>query len=296
MTAERVVEAERIKTKIEKLHREYSGTCVVPEDGEESAKFVAVVYNELTPEERQFRMIHGMATGQPQSPGIQANAYSNSMQQLPIFAPQRPPQINSRDWKLAVVNNPDPNNYVPTTIVGAVALQGRLSNQQNRAKEYANNIVLVQKNLEFIRQRETLARQDLMEKDRQYAALRRRLLDLMTRVEVARCLNKPLQADEHRVIQRLSVLLDQVERLRSAFATLQDQAKMQSLSCTSSDALVNADSSLQSDALGVNDQQLLEILTEQRRKLEKMNETARKDLRDLGLIGRRVVSTIPSSI
>ena len=164
MTAERVVEAERIKTKIEKLHREYSGTCVVPEDGEESAKFVAVVYNELTPEERQFRMIHGMATGQPQSPGIQANAYSNSMQQLPIFAPQRPPQINSRDWKLAVVNNPDPNNYVPTTIVGAVALQGRLSNQQNRAKEYANNIVLVQKNLEFIRQRETLARQDLMEK------------------------------------------------------------------------------------------------------------------------------------
>ena len=296
MTAERVVEAERIKTKIEKLHREYSGTCVVPEDGEESAKFVAVVYNELTPEERQFRMIHGMATGQPQSPGIQANAYSNSMQQLPIFAPQRPPQINSRDWKLAVVNNPDPNNYVPTTIVGAVALQGRLSNQQNRAKEYANNIVLVQKNLEFIRQRETLARQDLMEKDRQYAALRRRLLDLMTRVEVARCLNKPLQADEHRVIQRLSVLLDQVERLRSAFATLQDQAKMQSLSCTSSDTLVNVDSSLRSDALGVNDQQLLEILTEQRRKLEKMNETARKDLRDLGLIGRRVVSTIPSSI
>jgi hypothetical protein len=292
MTAERVVEAERIRTKIERLHREYSGTSVVPEDGQESARFVAVVYNELTPEERQFRMIHGMATGQPQHLGMQSQSYYNSQQQQqPIFAPQRPPQINSRDWKMAVVNNPDPSNYVPTPIIGAVALQGRVSNQQNRAKEYANNAVVVQKNLEFIRQREAMARQDLMEKDRQYATLRSRLLDLMTRVEVARCLNKPLQADEHRVMQRLSTLLDQVERLRGAFFTLQDQAKTQSFSGNPTDTLENA-----GDSLGVNNEELLGILTEQRRKLEKMNGTAKSDLRDVGLIGRRVVATVPSSI
>lgn len=291
MTAERVVEAERIRTKIEKLHREYSGTSVVPEDGQESARFVAVVYNELTPEERQFRMIHGMATGQPQHLGMQSQSYHNSQQQQPIFAPQRPPQINNRDWKMAVVNNPDPNNYVPTPIIGAVALQGRVSNQQNRAKEYATNAVVVQKNLEFIRQREAMARQDLMEKDRQYATLRRRLLDLMTRVEVARCLNKPLQADEHRVMERLSILLDQVERLRGAFFTLQDQAKTQSFSGNPTATLANA-----GESLGVNNEELLGILTEQRRKLEKMNGTAKNDLRDVGLVGRRVVATVPSSI
>jgi len=291
MTAERVVEAERIKSKIQKLHMEYTGTCVVPEDGQESAKFVAVVYNELTPEERQFRMIHGMATGLSSQWGMQSPSYHNSQQpqQQPIFAPQRPPQINNRDWKMAVVNNPDPNNYVPTPIIGAVALQGRVSNQQNRATEYANNAVMVQKNLEFIRQREAKARQELMEKDRQYAALRRRLLALMTRVEVARCLNKPLQADEHRVMQRLSILLDQVEQLRGAFFNIQDQAKMQSLSGGNN----GGDNET---LLGVNSQQLLGILTEQRRKLEKMNETAKSDLRDVGLIGRRVVTTVPSSI
>jgi len=297
MTAERVVEAERIKSKIEKLHREYTGSSVVPEDAQESAKFVAVVYNELTPEERQFRMIHGMATGLSLQSGMQSPSYHNSQQyqqhqQQPIFAPQRPPQINGRDWKMAVVNNPDPNNYVPTPIIGAVALQGRVSNQQNRAKEYANNAVLVQKNLEFIRQREAKARQDLTEKDRQYATLRRRLLELMTRVEVARCLNKPLQADEHRVLQRLSILLDQVERLRSAFFNLQDQAKMQSLSGNSG----GNDAGDTETLLGVNSEQLLGILTEQRRKLEKMNETAKTDLRDVALIGRRVVTRVPSSI
>lgn len=220
MTAERVVEAERIKAKIQKLHMEYTGTVVVPEDAQESAKFVTVVYNELTPEERQFRMIHGMATGLSLQPGMQSQPYHSPAQQQPIFAPQRPPQISSRDWKTAVVNNPDPNNYVPTPIIGAVALQGRVSNQQDRAKEYAKNAVLVQENLQFIRQREAKARQELMERDRQYASLRRRLLALMTRVEVARCLNKPLQADEHRVMQRLSTLLDQVERLRGAFNTI----------------------------------------------------------------------------
>mmetsp|Transcript_25498 Transcript_25498/g.59739 ORF Transcript_25498/g.59739 Transcript_25498/m.59739 type:complete len:392 (+) Transcript_25498:78-1253(+) len=298
MTAERVVEAERIRNKIEKLHREYSGTCIVPEDGEESAKFVAVVYNELTPEERQFRMIHGMATGQPQYSGIISQSYHDSQQQQqqPIFAPQRPPQINSRDWKSAVVNNPDPYNYVPTPIVGAVALQGRISNQQNRAKEYANNAVVVQKILEFIRQREAMARQDLMEKDRQYTGMRRRLLELMTRVEVARCLNKPLQADENRVMQRLSFLLDQVERLRGAFFTLQDHAIMQSLSSNISGESMNANVIGKSETMGMQNKQLLRILTEQRRKLEKMNETAKEDLRDVGLIGRRVVRKVPYSI
>lgn len=290
MTAERVVEAERIKAKIEKLHREYTGTIVVPEDAQESAKFVAVVYNELTPEERQFRMIHGMATGLSLQPGMQSSSYHSSQQQQ-IFASQRPPQISSRDWKMAVVNNPDPNNYIPTPIIGAVALQGRVSNQQDRAKEYAKNAVLVQENLQFIRQREAKARQDLMERDRQYASLRRRLLALMTRVEVARCLNTPLQADEHRVMQRLSTLLDQVEKLRGAFFTLQDQAKMQSLSGNSSGAFEDSE-----NILGVNAKELSGILTEQRRKLVTMNEMAKNDIRDVGLIGRRVVATVPSSI
>jgi len=129
-----------------------------------------------------------------------------------------------------------------------------------------------------------------MEKDRQYATLRRRLLDLMTRVEVARCLNKPLQADEHRVMERLSILLDQVERLRGAFFTLQDQAKTQSFSGNPTATLANA-----GESLGVNNEELLGILTEQRRKLEKMNGTAKNDLRDVGLVGRRVVATVPSS-
>ncbi|MGK3741890.1 MAG: hypothetical protein ACI90V_008744 [Bacillariaceae sp.] len=88
MTAERVVETERIRNKLEKLYRVYTGTHVVPEDGEASAKFCAIVYNDLTPEELQVRMIHGMTTGYAQHQG---SSYSQSYNN--IFRPPRPNQI-----------------------------------------------------------------------------------------------------------------------------------------------------------------------------------------------------------
>jgi hypothetical protein len=290
MTAERVVETERIRNKLEKLYRVYTGTHVVPEDGEASAKFCAIVYNDLTPEELQHRMIHGMTTGYAQHQG---SSYSQSYNN--IFRPPRPNQITGRDWEKALVENPDPNKYVPIPIVGAVALQARVANQQNRSEEYAKNAADLQKHLEFIREHEAKARQDLIEKDRQYAHLKGRLLEVMKKVEVARCLNQPLQLDEHRALQRLTKLLNHVEQLRGAFLKLQNQAKTQIVSGKSGGGgggtSTNANNS--SDLLGVNKNELLSVLTEQRRKLEIMTDTAKKDLRDVDLIGRRVVASFP---
>mmetsp|Transcript_49709 Transcript_49709/g.55492 ORF Transcript_49709/g.55492 Transcript_49709/m.55492 type:complete len:179 (-) Transcript_49709:92-628(-) len=173
-----------------------------------------------------------------------------------------------------------------------MALQARLANQQNRAKEYAKNAVNLQKNLEFIRQREALARQELMEKDRQYAQLRRRLLELMKKVEVARCINQPLQRDEHLCLQRLTELLNHVEQLRTAFRTLQNHTRTQIVSGISGGSSTTGNSS---DLLGVPKKELLSVLTEQRRKLEIMTNTARKDLLDVDLVRRRVAATVSTS-
>ncbi|MGK3741891.1 MAG: hypothetical protein ACI90V_008745, partial [Bacillariaceae sp.] len=172
-----------------------------------------------------------------------------------------------------------------------VALQARVANQQNRSKEYAKNAADLQKHLEFIREREAKARQDLIEKDRQYAHLKGRLLEVMKKVEVARCLNQPLQLDEHRALQRLTKLLNHVKQLRAAFLKLQNQAKTQIVSGGGGGTSTNANNS--SDLLGVNKNELLSVLTEQRRKLEIMTDTAKKDLRDVDLIGRRVVASFP---
>jgi len=292
MSAERVVETERIRNKLEKLYRIYTGTFVVPEDADVSAKFCSIIYNDITPEELQVRMIHGMTTGYPHHQGSFPQSYDSLQQQQPIFRPPRPNQITGRDWEKAIVENPDPNKYVPKPIIGAIALQARLANQQNRAKEYAKNAVDLKKNLDFIRRREALARQELMEKDCQYTHLRRRLLELMKKVEVARCLNQPLQHDEHLCLQRLTKLLNHVEQLRAAFCTLQNHAKTQIVSGIRDGSSTTANSS---DLLGVPKKELLYVLKEQRRKLEIMTNTARKDLLDVDLVGRRVVATVPTS-
>jgi len=272
-------ETERVKAKLEKLFQAYAGNEVVSEDSMESAKFVAITYNELSPEERQLRIINGITLNGPSG-------------QRPILSSPRPPQVSGKDWKMACVNNPDPDNYVPFPLIGAAALQGRVSWQQERAKETANNAKSVQKYLDFIRQREAVTRQDLAEKERMYMALRHRLLEVMAKVELARCVNKPLQPDEYRALQRLQGLLGHVERLRTELQTLQDRAKMhqqqiqkQSHGGTSS-ALANG--------IIADKDSLSSVLYEQRRKLSKMTEAAKTDLRDVNLIANRVVATVPS--
>jgi len=95
----------------------------------------------------------------------------------------------------------------------------------------------------------------------------------------------------------LTKLLNEVEKLRGAFFTLNDQAKTQSVSGNRGGASINSNiADNNGNLLGVNKEELLGILTEQRRKLEKLNETARNDLLDVGLIGRRVVASVPASI
>lgn len=286
ISAERVVENERIKNRLEKLYRIYHGTLAVPEDAETSAKFCTIIYNDLTPEEIQVRMIHGMTTGYPQQQ--QLRQHNNMQQQQSIFRPPRPNQICGKDWDNALISNPDPNKYVATPIIGAIALQARVSNQQQRANEYAKNAAELKENLEFIRQREQLARQDLIEKDRQYAHMNRRLLELMKKVEVARCLNQPFQPDEHRCFQQLMELLTLVKRMRGAFGALQNQAKTQIVNVNKTGgSYTNVNSN---DVLGVDKKNLISVLIEQRRKLEVMTDTAKTDLRDLDLIANRVAS------
>jgi nuclear pore complex protein Nup54 len=219
---------------------------------------------------------------------IQAATLGGPTDQLPIFAPPRPPQVSGHDWKMAVVNNPDPQNYVPIPLIGATALQARVSWQQERAKETAGNAKSVQQYLEFVSNREANARQDLLEKGRKYMALRHHLLEIMTKVEVARSLNKPLQPDEMRAMQALQGLFQNVERLRNELATLQEQFKTQQKQLQKhriGSATLSTLSTPQKD-------QLLSVLNEQRRKLTLMTDVAKKDLRDVDLVGQRVIATL----
>ena len=169
-------EAEKIRLGLETLHCAYSGNVIQGSSGNESSKFVTITYNDMTSDQRQLQFLHGMGTG--------GNGH--------LMAPPKPPQVSESDWKEAVVKNPDPQNYMPNALVGAMALQARVSWQQDRAKELAANAASLTKTHELLKDRIARVNEDLIACAKTHAAVRKRLLDVMRRVEIARCMNQPM--------------------------------------------------------------------------------------------------------
>ena len=257
-------EAERVRSSLERLHAAYAGNSSALYGSSEKSKYVAIVYNPLTPEERQLQWIHGIGNG------------------AQILAPAKPPQVSEEEWKKAVVNNPDPQNYMPVALVGAVALQGRVSWQQDRAKELASSTATLHKSHDTIKERSVYAKQDVEEKARRHAALRKRLLDVMRPVELARCMNQQIQPDEFKANQRLRTLLKEVDSVKGTLISLQDKARTQAAAVAKS-----------VQASGMPEKaQLLPVMKEQRQKLEKLTLTAKSDVRDIRLIKNRVSASV----
>jgi hypothetical protein len=253
-------EAERVRMKLDALNYAYAG---IP-TSDEGSKFIAIVYSPLTPEQRQLRWMHGMSTGI-------------------IPMPPRPPQVSEKQWMRAVVENPDPENYVPHPLVGANELQTRIGWQQTRALDLANHATSLHQAHETLQERLRLALQDTHAKARRHVALRKRLMDVMRRVELTRCLHQPTQPDELKASQRLSDLHKQVDQAQRVLLQLQDQAR--------STATARAVVPEVPDA-----EELLPVLTDHRQKLQTLVTTAQKDQRDVGLIAKRVVATTGSRV
>lgn len=259
-------EAERVRSALERLNAVYSGLPQPNGDGGEESKFVVVVYNAMSPEQRQLQWFHGMG--------------NRGM----ILEPDRPAHVSEKQWKKAVVENPDPQNYVPQALVGAVALQARITAQQDRAKGLASHAATLQKSQEMIQERSKQALQEAENYTREHAALRKRLLDVMRRVELARCMNQPTQPDEVKALQRLSTLYKEVESVRDVLVSLQDKARTQSAAVAKNTSVYGVPDSAQ----------LLPVLQDHRQKLQKMATVAQKDQRDVSLVHQRVTGSMSS--
>jgi hypothetical protein len=254
-------EAGRVRSALESLHMAYTGNT---SSTSKESKFVTIVYNDMSPQERQLQWVHGMATeGQ-------------------IMAPPKPLQVSDAQWKEAVVSNPDPLNYTPVALVGALALQGRISWQQGRAKELASNATTLHQSHDMLKDRIARVKQEVEQYQRRHAALRKRLLDVMRRVELVRCMNQPIQPDELKAVGRLKSLSQTMEGARGSFLQLQDRARAQP-------------PPRHPQVTAMPDREkLLPVLKEHRAAIEKVTTTAKRDMRDIGLIQQRVIAKIPA--
>ncbi|CAJ1930356.1 unnamed protein product [Cylindrotheca closterium] len=265
-------EADRVRSKLESLHRAYtSGSTATVTAG--NNPFVAIVYNDLTPEQRQMQWVQGM--------GSHTNV---------ILEPPKPPQISQEEWSKAVVNNPDPHNYMPIPLVGGVALQARVSWQQDRAKELSKNASILHKSHETVQQRVSQTLQQLNQKIASHKELQHQLLQMMKKVEVVRCMNQPLQPDEFQVMQRLQQVMQNLEQVQRVMVAIQDKARAHQETQRSINRTAN---STAKQGLPPTEK-LLPVLQKQRQQLETLTTLAGKDKRDVELIGTRAALTVPS--
>jgi len=265
-------EEHRVQTRLQKLYSSYEGTAVANQD-DKSCDFSVILYTDASQAVLQQQWIVGSASGRSTPRPI---------------APPRPLQISERDWNQAVVRNPDPSKYMPTAIVGAVALQARLSYQQTKGQACQDQLKLLQDTLELVQNRHEQVLQRLSVLAHKYQLQRLRLLSVLRKVELSRCMNMPLSSDELHLWKQLSALQQQVENLRSNMQRLADGAKK--LSRQQQPRESNTDSMV---VLGKHEQeQLFPVLKEHRSGIAKLTETMNRDLRDLKLIQERVDSTM----
>ena len=247
-------EAAKLQTALEKYHKAYTGAPT-----EDKHKFVTIVYTDISPQQRQMQwLMRG--------------------QRVP---PPKPPTVSEKEWLEAVVRNPDPESYMPAALVGAVELQTRVAWQQDRANSYVKSMQGIQAARATLQQRSDRIETDLHSLVRLHATLRTRLLEVMRKVELARCMNLPLQQDEVTLKRRLVETVKQVDQVAKLLATAQAKAKGQSQ--VQSVPIVNVP----------DERELSRVLKGHRETLTNMTKVIEKDKRDLALLRHHVVPKVP---
>jgi hypothetical protein len=263
-------ENERVTQAMQKLTTAYNGQEMAASH-KQSGHFCTVLYNPLTPAMRQQQWVHGM--------GVDGRVHP--------LAPEKPPQISSADWDLAVVRNPDGLQVMPAVLVGAEALQARLTSQQEQVGHVSTHVASIQASHEMMERRTVEAAQQLDRIHRRHAAQCARLLQVMLRVELARCLNHPLQPDEVVAMERLKELKDGVEHIYGAMGALADRTRTQ---LHRPAANVNMSMTGGAQQQLPDQKQLMQVMKEHREELSTLTMKLQRDMKDLKLVQQRVES------
>ena len=255
MNASARQQAAKLQAALEKYYIAYTGAPTEDKD-----KFVTIVYDDISPEQRQLQWLMRGQRGVP---------------------PPKPPTVSEKEWLEAVVRNPDPESYMPVALNGAAGLQTRVAWQQDRANSFAKNLHVIQAARATLQQRCDRMETDLQTLTRIHTILRTRLLEVMRKVELVRCMNLPLQQDEVTLKRRLVEILKQVDQVSKLLVAAQTKAKGQSQ--VQSMPIVNIP----------EERELSRVLKGHRDTLTNMTKTMDKDKRDLALLRHHVVPKVP---
>jgi len=249
-------EEAKLQSSLEELLHAYAGTS-----HSKPSPFVTIVYNNMTSEELQWQFANQQCVG--------VGGYS---------IPPKPPQVSEQTWLEAVVNNPDRTTLIPAALVGAEALQARVGWQQDVAtKHEQESLKTLRAALNEVQRRHVQVRQNLQQLQQMHASIRGRMLRIMNKTEVVRCLNLPLQGDEVALAKRFHNMLQQLEKVGQSMMTL-SQKEIEKKP---------PELDIPNDQKG----RLAEVFTEHRKSLVYLSESVQKEKRDIHLLKDRLAQS-----
>jgi len=254
MDAEARQEAAKLQSSLEKLHHAYAGTSQ-----DKPSPLVTIVYNNMTSEQLQWQFANQQSAG--------VGGYS---------LPPKPPQVSEEMWLEAVVKNPDRTTLIPVALIGAEALQARVGWQQQLATKYEQeSLKTIKSALDELQRRNASVKQNLQQLQQMHTSIRARMLKIMNKTEVVRCLNLPLQADEITLAKRFHSMQEQLGQVEQNISTLsrhQNESKVPKQLYLASEQKVN----------------LAQLFSEHRKYLVSLSEEVKKEKRDINLLKERL--------
>ncbi len=260
-------ETARIEKAIFHLHSSYSPNAADPLNPALASNnipsslcaFTAILYDPLPPEYR------ARADGQLSVP--------------------KPMHINNQVWNEALARNPDPRELMPVALVGAASLHSRLVSQQEKVNSLATHAEKLRENLQFLERTARSSSDVIQHSHVEQEALRRRLLEIMRKVEIIRCMGQPIQRAEVEAHQRLGEILKQVNTVGNSLSNLEEMGRQQARAWRMRGATIESRSDFGSLPLQEEDKVgLFHVLNDQMLGMERLGRIVNRDVRDVGIL------------
>jgi hypothetical protein len=221
--------------------------------------FTAILYDPLPPEHRT------QGTGQLSVP--------------------KPMHISNQVWNEALARNPDPRELMPVALVGAAALHCRIVSQQEKVNTLASHAEKLRENLQFLERTARSSKNVIQNSNVEHEALQRRLLEIMRKVEIIRCMGQPIQRAEVEAQQRLGEIMKQVNTIGKSLANLEEMGKQQARAWRVRGTTIESRSDFGSLPLREEDKVgLFHVLNDQMLGMERLGRIVNRDIRDVCIL------------
>jgi len=202
----------------------------------------------------------------------------------PGNTPANPPQnVDLAKWSQAVALNPDPTQLTPAPTIGADALLLRINQQQQKANGLKSIVSKLHDTIhKDVKPRLSDSQLSARHCQTERRALEHRLLYVMRKVELLRCMNLPIQEGETQAKSNLDILyktLENMNHLVNEIHQFSEQSKLPSYS---------QEHQQQHEWTDEEKSKVYMVLKEQQNGLESLSKIIKRDVRDMEIAKKQM--------